>query len=164
MTQRICFVCLGNIVRSPLAENLFQKLANEANLDHRYDVDSAGTSDWHVGERPDTRMRQVAREKGLEYSGRARQFTARDLDHFDLVIAMDQQNAQDLAQLARNPAQVSKIRLMREFDPQAGGEKDVPDPYYSGIDGFERVYQIIERSVLGLIEALENGTKDLGDR
>lgn len=162
MVQRICFVCLGNIVRSPLAENLFKRFADEAGLDHRYEVDSAGISNWHVGERPDPRMRRVASEKGYEYDGRARQFKSEDLNYFDLIIAMDEQNAEDLEGMAGNRDHVAKIRLMREFDPLAFGETDVPDPYYSGIDGFEHVYEIIERSVRGLLERLENSQKGLG--
>jgi len=164
LVQKICFVCLGNIVRSPLAQNLFQSFSCEAGLDHRFEVDSAGISDWHVGERPDPRMRRVASSKGYEYNGTARQFKSGDLDHFDLIIAMDEQNAEDLARMARDSDQLAKIRLMREFDPKANGETDVPDPYYSGIDGFERVYEIIERSVRGLLEALENSEKGLGDQ
>ena len=152
--QRILFVCLGNIVRSPLAENMFRHLAEQAGLADRYEVDSAGTGGWHVGERPDRRMRQVAARHGFRYDGRARQFQRSDFDHFDLIIAMDAQNRADLRRLARSPEDEAKIHTLREFDPHGGPTAPVPDPYYGGIDGFEEVYTIVERSCRGLLDAL----------
>ena len=152
--QRILFVCLGNIVRSPLAENMFRHLAEQAGLADRYEVDSAGTGGWHVGERPDRRMRQVAARHGFRYDGRARQFQQSDFDHFDLIIAMDAQNRADLRRLARSPEDEAKIHTLREFDPHGGPTAPVPDPYYGGIDGFEEVYTIVERSCRGLLDAL----------
>jgi protein-tyrosine phosphatase len=154
---RICFVCLGNIVRSPLGENMFKYLAEQAGVDERYQVDSAGTGSWHVGESPDRRMRQVAAKHGLKYDGRARQFHPRDFNKFDLIIAMDTENRANLRRLGRSPQDTAKIHLMREFDPQAGPNLSVPDPYYGGIDGFEKVYKIVERSCQGLLQALESG-------
>ncbi len=154
---RICFVCLGNIVRSPLAEALFRRKAEERGLADRYEVDSAGTGAWHVGEPPDPRMRRVAAEHGLRYDHRARQFRRSDFEHFDWIIAMDYDNRAHLLSLARGAEEQRKIRLLREFDPQDGTGKDVPDPYYGGLDGFERVYRIVERSVAGLLDALEAG-------
>jgi protein-tyrosine phosphatase len=154
---QICFVCLGNIVRSPLGENMFKHLAQQAGVAHRYEVDSAGTGNWHVGETPDRRMRRVAAQHGLKYDGRARQFQPRDLDDFDLIVAMDAQNRVDLLRLTPTPEQAAKIRLMREFDPQGNPEAPVPDPYYGGMDGFEEVYQIVQRSCQGLLDALESG-------
>lgn len=153
--KRICFVCLGNIVRSPLAENMFRHHAENQGLAANYAVDSAGTSAYHVGEQPDSRMREVARKRGLEYSGSARQFQPEDFEQFDLIIAMDQDNRRQLQKLAASPEQEKKIRLMREFDPQAGGDQGVPDPYYGGIQGFERVYDIIHRSTKELLKKLE---------
>lgn len=153
---RILFVCLGNIVRSPLAENLFRHLAEESGLDGKYETDSAGTAAYHVGESPDRRMRQVAAARGLEYDGSGRQVAGRDFDEFDLVIAMDTNNYADLISIAP-PAGQTKVRLMREFDPEAQGEQSVPDPYYGGIDGFEHVYDLIERSCRNLLERLEAG-------
>jgi protein-tyrosine phosphatase len=160
--KRLLFVCLGNIVRSPLAENMFRKLAEEAGVGEKYDVDSAGTSAYHVGERPDRRMRQVASSKGWEYGGRSRRVERNDLYVFDMIIAMDPDNRYDLRRLARTSEQEEKIRLMREFDPQADGNMSVPDPYYGGMDGFEHTYQIIERSCKGLLEALETGQEEVG--
>ena len=154
---RICFVCLGNIVRSPFAENMFKYLAEQAGVEHHYEVNSAGTGSWHVGETPDRRMRQVAARHGFRYDGRARQFLQKDLDDFDLIIAMDTQNRSSLQRLARTPEQEAKIHLMREFDPESSPDAAVPDPYYGGIDGFEEVYQIVKRSCQGLLDTLESG-------
>ena len=156
-TTRVLFVCLGNIVRSPLAENMFRYLAEQEGLGDKYEADSAGTSAYHVGEAPDPRMRRVAAGRGFEYNGRARQVTRGDLDDFDLVIAMDASNRDGLRNLARNQEQEDKIHLMREFDPQGGPEAPVPDPYYGGIDGFENVFNIVQRACQGLLDALEAG-------
>lgn len=154
---KVCFVCLGNIVRSPLAENIFRQLVDKAGLRGKYEVDSAGISAWHVGEKPDSRMRRVAASHGFEYSGRARQFQPEDFDRFDLVVAMDTSNRKNLIDLIEKPEHQEKIQQMRAFDPQGGADMAVPDPYYGGIDGFEEVYQIVERSCRGLLETLENG-------
>lgn len=155
--MRICFVCLGNIVRSPLAENLFMHLAKQTRASGRYEVDSAGTGAWHVGEPPDARMREVAARRGLHYDGRARQFSRRDFERFDLIIAMDQENRRDLLRLVPTPAQQAKIHLLREFDRTSAAQASVPDPYYGGIDGFEEVYDIVERACRGLLNTLEDG-------
>ncbi|NLG70599.1 MAG: low molecular weight phosphotyrosine protein phosphatase [Chloroflexi bacterium] len=155
--KKICFVCLGNICRSPLAEHMFNHVANEMGLGDKYQARSAGTAGWHVGEPPDERMRRVAASRGLVYNGSGRQFTRQDFDNYDLIIAMDSDNKRQLMNLARSDADRSKIRLMREFDPQGGPGQAVPDPYYGGINGFEEVYDIVERSVRGLLEALEKG-------
>jgi len=153
--MRICFVCLGNIVRSPLAEGLFRHLAEERGVGDRYQVDSAGTSAFHAGEEPDPRMRKVARRKGMEYTGRSRQFQAEDFDRFDLIIAMDSDNRRQLLSLASSPEDREKIRMLREYDPLNGDDQGVPDPYYGGIQGFEKVYEIVRRSTENLLEQLE---------
>lgn len=155
--KRILFVCLGNIVRSPLAENLFRHIAQQDGLDTQYFVDSAGTSTYHVGEPPDSRMRRTAAGYGLDYDGSARRFQINDFDRFDLIIAMDLHNRQNLMALARDPDDQRKIRLMREFDPKAAPDAEVPDPYYGGLDGFEKTYAIVERSVRGLLHELQIG-------
>jgi len=155
--MKICFVCQGNIIRSPLAENLFRRILQQRGVEEKYQLDSAGTSAYHVGEQPDRRMRQTARERGFQYDGRARQFQKEELDHFDLIIAMDQANKRILENWASAESQLKKIRMMREFDPQGQEGQDVPDPYYGGPEGFERTYEIVERSVEGLVEALESG-------
>jgi protein-tyrosine phosphatase len=156
--MRICFVCEGNIIRSPLAKNMFQHLAEEGGFAGKYQLDSAGTSAYHVGERPDSRMRQVARERGLEYTGRARQFRREEIDHFDLILAMDKNNYRIIKGWAKTPEDEAKIRLMREFDPRGGEDLDVPDPYYGGIEGFMTTFDIIKGSCAGLLSELESGT------
>jgi protein-tyrosine phosphatase len=153
----ICFVCLGNIVRSPLGESLFRHLTEQAGVVHQYEIDSAGTSGYHIGELPDRRMRRIAAQHGLKYTGRARQFRPRDFDHFHWIIAMDTSNQTELLLQASTPDQRVKVRLMREFDPLGGPNAVVPDPYYGGIDGFEEVYGIVDRSCKGLLNALEKG-------
>lgn len=154
---RVLFVCLGNIVRSPLAENMFIHLARQGGMGDKYEVDSAGTGGWHTGEHPDHRMRQVAARRGFEYDGAARQVRLEDFAEFDWIIAMDHSNYADLLRLAPDSESGKKVRMMREFDPRGGRDSAVPDPYYGGIDGFEHVYDIVERSCRGLLEAFENG-------
>ena len=155
---RVLFVCLGNIVRSPLAEALFRHYVRQRGLEGKYEADSAGTGGWHVGEGPDPRMVRVAARHGLHYNHRARQFHPRDFERFDLILVMDYDNWAHLMALAGgNPAYQRKIRFLREFDPQGGPQAEVPDPYYGGPEGFERVYEVIDRSVQGLLDALEEG-------
>ncbi len=153
--KKICFVCLGNIVRSPLAESLFKYYAERFGVGDEYEVDSAGMSDWHVGEPPDLRMRRVAAGRGIPYDGRSREFKTSDFERFDLILVMDQDNYDDLLYLDPSPEQISKVHFLREFDPQGGPRAEVPDPYYGGVEGFEMVYDIVERSVLGFLETLE---------
>ncbi|MCD6424822.1 MAG: low molecular weight phosphotyrosine protein phosphatase [Anaerolineales bacterium] len=156
--MRIIFVCQGNIIRSPLAENMFRYLARERGVGEKYQLDSAGTSAYHVGEPPDHRMRQVADNNGFEYTGRAKQFRVEDFDQFELVIAMDKANQRYLEMKALPGEQRSKIHLMREYDPEGKPGLDVPDPYYGGLDGFEVTFEIVKRSCQGLMEALESET------
>ncbi len=153
---RVLFVCLGNIVRSPLAEALFRHYVQQRGLTHKYTADSAGTGAWHVGEGPDPRMLRVAARHGIRYDHRARQFHPRDFETFDLILVMDHDNwAHLMALAAGRPEFHRKIRFLREFDPQGGPRAEVPDPYYGGMEGFERVYEVIDRSVRGLLDALE---------
>jgi protein-tyrosine phosphatase len=152
----ICFVCLGNIVRSPLAESLFKYYANQRGVGRKYQVDSAGMADWHAGEPPDLRMRRVASKHGVPHDGRARVFRKDDLDHFDLILIMDEDNYDDIVYLNPSEKQLGKVHFLREYDPEGGLREEVPDPYYGGMDGFEMVYQVIDRSVQGLLDYLEN--------
>jgi len=155
--RRILFVCMGNIIRSPLAENLFRQLAEEASLDGSYEVDSAGTGAAHAGEAPDARMRRTAARHGLRYDGEARQVRLSDFDRFDLILAMDTDNRRELQARARTPEQAKKIRLLRDFDSKAGRNASVPDPYYDGDEDFEETYRVVEAGVRGLLEALKTG-------
>ena len=160
---RILFVCLGNIIRSPLSEHMFRHLAEKRGVSAKFDVDSAGTGGWHVGESPDPRMVRVAAGHGLHYDGAARQIRPGDLEKFDFIFAMDRENQASLMRMARDDQQRSKIHLLREFDLFGGVQSSVPDPYYAGINGFEETYQIVERSCQGLLDALEDGSLAKGE-
>ena len=155
--KRILFVCEGNVIRSPLAENLFTYLVDEAGLADQYEADSAGTSSYHVGEQPDSRMRQVAAKNGLHYTGMARRFQVSDFDEFDLIIPQDMRNLGNLQRLARTQADEAKLVTMRTFDPQGSKNDSVPDPYYGGIDGFQETFNIVQRSCQGLLDAIISG-------
>lgn len=132
-------------------------LAREG-LEGRVVVGSAGTGSWHVGEPPDRRAAAEARRRGIAMDGRARRFGAGDFARWDLVVAMDAQNAADLRALAPDAASAAKVRLLREWDPAArDGDRDVPDPYYGGPEGFPIVLDMVERACAGLIADLRAG-------
>ena len=149
--MRICFVCLGNICRSPTAEGVFRKLADGARLSSRLVIDSAGTGAWHVGELPDPRAREAAALRGYDLTHRARQFVEADLGRFDLVLAIDRANLRDLQRMARGSGE-PRIELLRAFDPGASEGAEVPDPYSGGREGFEIVLDICERACAGVLE------------
>jgi protein-tyrosine phosphatase len=151
--MRICFVCLGNICRSPTAEGVFRELARDAGLAERLTIDSAGTGAYHVGEPPDPRSREAAARRGYDLSSlRARKFTAADLDRFDLVLAMDRDNLDNLERLARGRTdRAAKIAMLRSFETDAPAGAEVPDPWYGDGDGFETVLDICERACRGLL-------------
>jgi protein-tyrosine phosphatase len=141
---------MGNICRSPTAEGVMARLLREAGLDARVTIESAGTGAWHIGELPDPRTRAAAKKRGIALDGRAQQFTRRDLDRFDLVIAMDAVNLRHL-RLMSEGRPTPEIRLLRSFDPEAPPEADVPDPYAGGSAGFEHVLDLCERACAGLL-------------
>nr|WP_274388131.1 low molecular weight protein-tyrosine-phosphatase [Salsipaludibacter albus] len=144
-------VCLGNICRSPVAEAAIREAAAAADVD--VEVDSAGTGAWHVGNPPDERMQAAGAESGLDVGGRARQVTPADLDHHDLVVAMDASNLADLQAMADQHGASATIRLFRSFDPDAGDtDLDVPDPYYGGPDGFSRVVEMMRPAAAGVVD------------
>jgi protein-tyrosine phosphatase len=151
---RICFVCLGNICRSPTAEAVMRHLVSQEGLGERIRVDSAGTGDWHVGDPPDRRARAVGAKRGIPLSGTARQFTAADFARYDHVIAMDRSNRDELLRMAPGPGERAKVRLLRSFDASAPRDADVPDPYYGGPGGFDEVFDICERACRGLLDHL----------
>ena len=149
---RVLFVCMGNICRSPTAEGVFAHFVKEAGLDSKVTIDSAGTHAYHVGEPPDRRARAAAERRGytLEHI-RARRVDVRDFERFDHVIAMDRDNLAALKDNAE-PEHQGKIRLFLDFAP--GPESEVPDPYYGGAAGFERVLDLVEEASRGLLETL----------
>ena len=150
----LSFVCMGNICRSPTAETVMRHLVREAGLDGKIVVDSAGTGDWHVGEERDRRARAVASRRGMPITGQARQFTRRDFDRLALVLALDEDNARALQRLAPNDEARAKIHLLRDFEPGAAPGSEVPDPYYGGPEGFERVFDICLDACRGLLAHL----------
>jgi protein-tyrosine phosphatase len=152
---RICFVCLGNICRSPTAEAVMRHLVEEAGLEGRIAIESAGTGDWHVGGARDRRSRAVGAARGIPLEGEAQQFTRADFERFDHVLAMDRANRDELLRLARDERDRAKVRLLRSFEPGAPPEAEVPDPYYGGPRGFEEVFDICERACRGLLVHLK---------
>jgi len=154
-TTKVLFVCLGNICRSPLAEGVFAHLVRESGKADLYEADSAGTGHWHVGEAPDPRSVEVALRHGISLRGVARQVDPEDFRTFDRILAMDNENFLDLQSIAPRGEDLPVLSLLREFDPRAEGELSVPDPYYGGPDGFERVFDMVHRSCSRLLEVLE---------
>ena len=150
----VLFVCLGNICRSPLAEGVLSHRLEEAGLSDRVYVDSAGTGAWHVGQAPDTRSAAVAEKNGIDLPGRARRVRLEDFFEFELVLAMDRSNLRDLKDLESGSGSDAAIRLFREFDPEQDGDADVPDPYYGGPNGFERVFEMVDRTCTALVDHL----------
>ncbi len=155
----VCFVCLGNICRSPTAEGVMRHLVREAGLENDVRVDSAGTGSWHVGEAPDRRARAAGKRHGIDIGGAARQFQRSDFSRFDYVLAMDGTNYRELAALAPNADAKKKLYLLRSFDPASSKDADVPDPYYGGAEGFD---EVLELSLAACRALLERIRKDHG--
>ncbi|MCX5438381.1 low molecular weight phosphotyrosine protein phosphatase [Streptomyces sp. NBC_00569] len=154
MPFRVCFVCTGNICRSPMAESVFRSRLHEAGLDGLVEVNSAGTGGWHEGDGADHRTVSVLAAGGYESGHTARQFSASWFSRLDLVIALDAGHLRTLRHLAPSPEDAEKVRLLRSYDPSAGADLDVPDPYYGGIDGFEECLKMVEAASDGLLDAV----------
>jgi protein-tyrosine phosphatase len=150
----ICFVCHGNICRSPTAEGVMRHRVEAAGLRDAITIASAGVSAEHEGERADARSRAAAERRGYALDSRARRFVASDFARFDLVIALDGDNLRRLRTLAIDEEARSKLKLLREFDTHGAGPHDVPDPWYGGADGFEEVLDLCERACDGLLAHL----------
>ncbi len=153
--MKILMVCLGNICRSPLAEGIMKAKAKKYNLD--MEVDSAGTAAYHVGELPDPRSIEVAAKNGIDLSDqRARKFQAADFDRFDKIFAMDRYNFSDIAAKARNGNDSGKIEMiLNKTNPREN--RDVPDPYYGGKDGFDNVYKMLDDACEVIAREIANG-------
>ncbi|MCB0518327.1 MAG: low molecular weight phosphotyrosine protein phosphatase [Lewinellaceae bacterium] len=150
--MKILMVCLGNICRSPLAEGIMQHKINEQGL--KWEVDSAGTGSWHVGELPDRRSIAIGRKYGVDITyQRARQFKPHDLENFDLVLAMDSSNYQDIIRHAVSKEQAEKVHLIMNF-VSPGRNEAVPDPYWDD-DGFEQVFRMLDEACDRIIEHYE---------
>jgi protein-tyrosine phosphatase len=150
----VLFVCLGNICRSPLAEAVFRGVVEEAGLADRFRIDSAGTSAYHAGDPPDRRTAEVAGRRGVRVTGTSRQITESDFGAFDYIVVMDRENLRAVQRLAAGQANPPEIRLFRDFDPSASDDREVPDPYYGGPDGFEQVHELVDRAARGLLHHL----------
>jgi protein-tyrosine phosphatase len=154
MTYRVCFVCTGNICRSPMAESVFRARVEEAGLGGLVEVDSAGTGDWHVGEGADPRTVSVLEENGYAIVHTARMFERSWFARLDLVIALDAGHLRALRRLAPTDEDARKVRLLRAYGPGATDDLDVPDPYYGGRDGFEECLEMVEEASVGLLAAV----------
>ena len=151
MSYKLLFVCLGNICRSPSAENIMNHLIQEAGLSDKITCDSAGTSGYHIGAAPDERMSAAAIKRGLKLVGKSRKLFPKDLQRFDLILAMDRENYQDILYLDREGKYEDKVRLMCQFATQKA-DKEVPDPYYGGQDGFDYVIDLLYDACAGLLD------------
>lgn len=153
-TVKVLFVCLGNICRSPTAEGLFQQLLKAEGLDHAIRVDSAGTGDWHIGRPPDQRAQRAALGRGCDISHlRARQVTRLDFDHFNYIIAMDNQNLADLKAM-KPPGFRGHLGLLLSFADD-NSVQEVPDPYHGGEKEFQQVLDLLENAASGLLEHIK---------
>ena len=153
--QRLLFICLGNICRSPMAKWIMQDLCEQRGVSHLFEIDSCGTGGWHAGEPADRRSAACATTHGLTARHVARQIAAADLQKFDLLLVMDRSNYHDV--LSLHPAK-EKVHMLRAFDPLLADADpralEVPDPYYGGEDGFEAMYAMLHRACSGLLETL----------
>ena len=152
----VIFVCLGNICRSPAAENIFRHQVIEAGLESVIHIDSAGTHDYHPGKAPDKRMQKTLKKRKIGNSGSARQFTRQDLEDFDLILTMDRDNHSDVTRLIQSSEQSGKVVLFTRFCERPEHQlADVPDPYYGGDEGFELVANMLEDGCRQLLEHVQ---------
>ena len=149
----VLFVCLGNICRSPAAENIFRHQVNLAGLDEFIHIDSAGTHDYHPGKAPDQRMSKTLKSRNIAGTGAARQFTTQDYTHFDLILTMDTDNYSRVTALASRSEFTQKVVMFTNFCQHPDHQiAEVPDPYYGEEDGFELVANILEDGCCQLLE------------
>ena len=152
---KILFVCLGNICRSPLAEAIFKDKVKRKNLDGTFEIDSCGTSNYHIGDIPDARTFAIARKHGISMDHIVRQLTLEDLEEYDYILAMDRNNFQNILRLSDNAVHKEKIFMMREFDSIDKG-KEVPDPYYGNEREFQDVFDMLTRCSDNFLDWLSN--------
>ena len=148
---RVLFICMGNICRSPVAEGVFRRMLEGVGLSEKIDVDSAGTHAYHIGAPPDTRSQATALRRGVDLRQlRARRVTVADFAEFDYLLAMDRDNFENLLELCPDSSLHNRVRLLMDFAPHLP-EREVPDPYYGGPSGFDRVMDLIEEAAQGLL-------------
>lgn len=151
---KVLFVCMGNICRSPTAECVFRHLVDEAGLSKNLMIDSVGTHDYHIGKPPDKRAQQTALQRGYDLSSlRGRQIGVQDFHEFNYILAMDRENMANLAKICP-PKELHKLKLFMEFSKNFS-EREVPDPYYGGKQGFENVLNMIEDASTGLLKEIQ---------
>ena len=155
MVKKILFVCLGNICRSPAAEGVFKQKIKERDLEELFVVDSAGTGGWHVGNLADPRMRETALSRGIELTSRSRKIEAGDLYEFDHILVMDNDNLDAVKSLTKDHKNSvnSKVKLILSYSKNAQLD-EVPDPYYGGQNGFDKVIDLLDDAMDGLIDSL----------
>ena len=153
--KKLLFVCLGNICRSPAAEGVMKAIVDKNGDSKRFEIDSAGTGDYHIGDLPDRRMRVHAQHRGYNLTHRCRQVRESDFDDFDLVIAMDESNRRNLCRIAPSPEAEAKIIMMADFADLATRYDHIPDPYYEGAEGFELVLDLLESACQNLYDAIK---------
>ena len=155
MVKKILFVCLGNICRSPAAEGVFKKKIKDRDLEKLFVVDSAGTGGWHVGNLADPRMRETALSRGIELTSRSRQIEESDLYEFDHILVMDNDNLYQVQSLIQDKSHSvnSKIELILSYSKDSTLD-EVPDPYYGGQSGFDKVLDLLDDALDGLIDSL----------
>ena len=155
MVKKILFVCLGNICRSPAAEGIFSQKIKERDLENFFVVDSAGTGSWHVGNLPDRRMRETALSRGIKLTSRSRQIEEKDLYEFDHILVMDKDNLNAVKSLIKDDMHTmnSKINLILSYSKKSQLD-EVPDPYYGGQNGFEKVLDLLNDAIEELIDSL----------
>ncbi|MEO5342572.1 MAG: low molecular weight phosphotyrosine protein phosphatase [Gammaproteobacteria bacterium SHHR-1] len=148
---KVLFVCMGNICRSPTAHGVFRDLVRQQGLEQAIEIDSAGTHSYHIGSPPDGRAQETARSRGFDLSDlRGRQVQVEDFEYFDYILAMDRNNYQGLAALCPKGAE-HRLGMFMDYAPQLQ-INEVPDPYYGGQNGFERVFDMVDAAAQGLLE------------
>lgn len=157
MKQRLLFICLGNICRSPAAEGIMKHVVERHGLSDDYVIDSAGIGSWHVGQLPDRRMRQCGEHHGYTFDSRARQFKPADFDRFDHIVVMDEENEHDILRMARTEADHKKVLRMADFLTHHPHQTTIPDPYYGGPRDFELVIELLEDACEGLLKQIDHG-------